>query len=295
MESESQLWRRLSAGLLVVTFVALAGGYLGWLHPLGDSLAVGRVLAIIGVLVAAVLANIAGLQTASFVSTLVAMICGLQVGLAYFVPGPPGSIAVYQKNLNYRTAALAEVEADIRATAPLVITLQEVSEPNLALVDSLKDSYPYQQVCPGDGVGGPAVLSRLRMVEGTGFCAPGMAAMLVATEDGRTFWLVSIHLHWPWPYQQADHVKVLLPVLAKLDGPVIMAGDFNMVRWGHSVRSMAEVTETKPAGPALGTYLGFDPFLTLAIDHVFAPYGGRVYLREAYGSDHYGLLVKVEL
>ncbi|MBL9047291.1 MAG: endonuclease, partial [Tabrizicola sp.] len=56
-----------------------------------------------------------------------------------------------------------------------------------------------------------------------------------------------------------------------------------------------EVTETKPAGPALGTYLGFDPFLTLPIDHVFAPYGGRVYLREAYGSDHYGLLVKVEL
>lgn len=291
---EGSLWRNLAGGLVTLAIIALAGGYLGWLHPLGDSLAVGRSFAVIAVLVTAVLANMAGMNFASFAASLFAMICGLQVLLAYQLPGPPGRLAIYQKNMLFQNAALAELEADIRATNPLGITLQEVSEPNLALLQALADSYPDQQVCPGGAVGGTAVASRLPMVPGTGFCAPGLAAMQVSTETG-AFWLVSIHLHWPWPYQQADHVETLLPVLAKLEGPVILAGDFNMVRWAHTVRALAEVTRTKAAGPTLGTYLGFDPLHRLPIDHVFAPSGGRVEARRALGSDHLGLLALVEL
>ena len=294
MEEDGILtWRNAAGALVTLAIAVLAAGYLGWLHPLGDSLAVGRAFAVMGVLFAAVLASLAGMQMASFAATLFALICGLQVFLAYFVPGPPGRVLVYQKNILYRNADLAALEADIRAARPTLVTLQEVSEANLVLLENLRDAYPAQQRCPGGKVGGEAVLSRLAMVAGTGFCAPGLAAMQVIDGDHR-FWVVSLHLHWPYPYQQAEHVRMLLPVLARLKGPVITGGDFNMVVWADAVKKLAAVTESEAAGPTFGTYDGLSPWLSLPIDHVLAPTGGRVIAREALGSDHLGLLAQVE-
>lgn len=291
---EGSIWRNLAGGLVTLAIIALAGGYLGWLHPLGDSLAVGRIFAVIAVLVAAVLANMAGMNFASFAASLFAMICGLQVLLAYQIPGPPGRITIYQKNVLFRNAALDELAADIRATGPMVVTLQEVTEANAAVLAELQDLYPAQHYCPAGGVGGQAVLSQLPLVPDTGFCAPGLAAMQVVYNEQR-FWIVSVHLHWPWPYQQSDHVRSLLPVLDKLEGPVVIGGDFNMVAWSNALRVIGDISGTQTAGPTVGTYLGFDPWHRLPIDHVLAPSGGRVALRPALGSDHLGLLAGVEL
>lgn len=287
-------WRNFAGALVTLAILGLVGGYMGWLHPLGDSLAVGRAFAVMAVLVTSVLASMAGMQRASFAATLLALFCGLQVFLAYGVNGPPGRIAIYQKNMLLRNAALEELAADIRAANPVAVTLQEVSEANLAMLEALAELYPHQQLCPWGSVGGTAVLSRLPMVEGSGVCAPGLAAMQVADGD-REFWLVSVHLRWPYPYGQASHVRELLPVLARLEGPVIMAGDFNMVVWADAVKRLAAVTGTEAASPTFGTYTGFAPWLLLPIDHVFAPMGGRVSLRRALGSDHLGLLARVEL
>lgn len=294
MEDGILTWRNAAGTLVTLAIVALVGGYMGWLHPLGDSLAVGRAFAVMGVLLTAVLASMAGMQMASFAATLLALFCGLHVFLAYGVNGPPGRIAIYQKNMLFRNDALAGLEADIRAAKAVAVTLQEVSQANQAMLVALSDLYPHQQICPWGSVGGTAVLSRLPMVEGTGFCAPGLAAMQVA-DEGQRFWVVSVHLHWPWPYGQADHVRVLMPVLARLEGPVIMAGDFNMVVWADAVKRLAAITRTEAAAPTFGSYTGFEPWLILPIDHVFSPAGGRVTLRKALGSDHLGLLARVEL
>ena len=297
MDDESRTWQKLIGLALGLAILALAGGYLGWLHPLGDSLSVGRGLAAAAILVLAVFASFAGLRMAAFVATLLALLTGAQVILAHTWPGLPGRYSVYQKNLLYRNAELAAVETDIRAANPQIVTLQEVSEPNLALLARLKDAYPHQHVCPGGRVGGTAILTRLVPVPGTAFCAPGLAVMqVVAGLEGQDrFWLVSVHLHWPWPYAQADHVDLLLPILDRLQGPAIMAGDFNMVRWAHSVTSMAEILDVRPAGPTLGTFSGWSDFFRLPIDHVFATRGGRVSPRGALGSDHLGLLAQVEI
>lgn len=294
METEHPIFRLLAGAALTLAILALFSGYLGWLHPLGDSLAVGRPYAIVAVLLLAVVANIVGLQLASFGAVLLAMITGLQLFLAFNWPGPPGRLTLYQKNLYFDNAALGALEADILAADPMMLTLQEVSEPNLALLDALKEALPHQLVCPGGRVGGTAIATRLMPVPGATICAPGLAAMQVQGETAE-FWIVSVHLHWPWPYQQADHSLALLPVLTGLEGPVIMAGDFNMVRWGHAVRRLAVAARVQPAGPTMGTYLGFAPWMHLPIDHVFSPSGGRVIPRGLLGSDHLGLLAGVEL
>jgi endonuclease/exonuclease/phosphatase (EEP) superfamily protein YafD len=296
MEDESRIWPQVIGVALGLAVLSLAGGYLGWLHPLGDSLAVGRGIASVAVLVLAVFASFAGLRMAAFVSMLLGLLTGGQVMLAYSWPGLSGNYSVYQKNLLYRNADLPALAEDIRAADPMLVTLQEVLPENRAWMETLKDALPSQHWCPGKVVGGPAILSKLPAVPGTAFCAPGLAAMQVVggtEDDPKPIWVVSIHLHWPWPYQQADHVELLLPILDKLHGPAILAGDFNMVRWANSVRALSDILQVKPAGPTEGSYIGWSRFTPLPIDHVFATGGGRVTTRPALGSDHLGLFARV--
>jgi len=298
MEDESRFWQQLIGVALGVAVLALAAGYLGWLHPLGDSLSVGRGVASAAVLVLAVFASFAGLRMAAFVSMLLALLTGGQVLLAYSWPGLPGTYVVYQKNVLFKNAELPALAADMRATNPAIITLQEVLPKNRAWMETLQDAWPHQLLCPGGTVGGTAILTRLTPVEGTAFCGPGLAAMQVVggtADNPERFWIVSVHLHWPWPYRQAEHVRLLLPILDKLQGPAIMAGDFNMVRWANSVRDMSDILGVRPAGPTMGSYVGLSSVLPLPIDHVFATQGGRVSLRPAKGSDHLGLLAEVGL
>ena len=295
MDDNEGTWHLLIGAALGAAIVALAGGYLGWLHPAGDSLAVGRGIAAATILVLAVVASFSGLRMAAFVATLLALLTGGQVLLAYAWPGLPGNYTIYQKNMLFRNADLPALEADIRTADAQIVTLQEVSDSNLALVSALRDVYPFQQVCPGNRVGGTAILTQLTPVPGTAFCGPGLAAMqVVAGAEGQDrFWLVSVHLHWPWPYAQAEHVERLLPILDRLQGPAILAGDFNMVRWANSVKRMSDILGVRPAGPTFGSYIGLSRQVGLPIDHVFASRGGRVSPRPAAGSDHLGLLAKV--
>ena len=290
-----QQWVGVALGLAVL---ALASGYLGFLHPLGDSMSVGRGLAAAAVLILAVFASFLGLRMAAFVSMLLALLVGAQVALAYSWPGLPGRYTIYQKNMLFRNAELPALDADIRAADPMIVTLQEVLPANQPFLDGLKDAFPHQLLCPGGAVGGPAILTRLTPVKGTEVCGPGLAAMQVVAgpaDNPDRFWVVSIHLHWPWPYGQAEHVDRLLPILDQLQGPAIMAGDFNMVRWASSVARMAEILGVRPAGPMEGSYIGLSSLFPLPIDHVFATQGGRVTLRPAAGSDHLGLLAGVEI
>lgn len=298
MEDKGRIWQQLIGGALGLAILALAGGYLGWLHPMGDSLSVGRAGATAAVLVLAVFASFTGLRMAAFVSMLLALLTGGQMLLAYSWPGLPGRYVVYQKNVLFRNADLPALADDIRAANPAIVTLQEVLPENRPWMDGLMDALPHQLLCPGRAVGGPAILTRLTPVEGTSFCGPGLAAMQVVAgppDNQDRFWIVSVHLHWPWPYQQAQHVDLLLPILDKLEGPAIMAGDFNMVRWANSVKELSDILGVRAAGPTMGSYVGLSRLFPLPIDHVFSTRGGRVSARPALGSDHLGLLAEVEI
>ncbi|RYI11403.1 MAG: hypothetical protein EON48_13710, partial [Acetobacteraceae bacterium] len=161
MEDESRIWQQLIGVALGLAVLGLAGGYLGWLHPLGDSLSVGRGAAAAAVLILAVFASFAGLRMAAFVSVLLALLTGGQVTLAYSWPGLAGSYTVYQKNVLFRNDDLPALAEDIRAADPMIVTLQEVLPQNQAWMDTLADALPTQLLCPGGVVGGPAILTKL--------------------------------------------------------------------------------------------------------------------------------------
>lgn len=274
--------------------LCLAAGYLGRLHPAGDSFAVFRALGGIALVLLAGLGVLAGTPWLAVPALAVAVLTGGPLAQAYLVPGAPGAMTIYQKNMLYRNEDLAGLEADIRAVAPEVLTLQEVSDRNRALLGSLADVLPHQVFCAYENVGGVAIATRLAPVPGTELCAHGLAAVQVEGPEGRV-WLVSVHLHWPWPFDQAAHLGRLLPVIEGLAGPVVIAGDFNMVRWTAALALVRAAGRVAAVGPVIGSYAGITPHLQLPIDQVMAPGGGSLEARPLLGSDHRGLLARVRL
>lgn len=288
----------MNRALAMLTWIAalpVLGGYLGRFHALGDSLAVFRLQS------ALLLALVAGLALV-FRSGLAARaglgIATLALGplaWAYLGPATPGGdLRLYQKNMLFKNNALAALEADIRAADPDVLTLQEVSAPNKALLAAISDVLPHQLWCSASGVGGTAVATRLPPMPGQEVCLKGMAAMKVTGPKGPV-WLVSVHLSWPWPYPQEAHLATIYAALEEMESPVVIAGDFNMVLWSDALAAVRHVAGAKPARPVRGTYTGFAPWIVLPIDHVLAPAGGRVERREGLGSDHLGLLAELGL
>ncbi len=282
---------------LIALLAALLASYGGALHPAGDSLAVFRGQMALGLVVVVPLLAAIRLRRRATAVLGLAAIAGLPVawaGQSASVFHSDTNFSLYQKNLSFRAHDLSPLETDIRATSADFVTLQEVTGANAALIRALSDTLPTAQFCGFAGVGGVAVLSRWPKVAGSGICDDGLAAMQVETPRGRV-WLVSLHLHWPWPYGQAAQVNRLLPALQTLDGKVVLGGDFNMVPWSHTYAEIARATRAQRANAAQGTLALAGGWLTLPIDHVLGPYGGEAGLRPRLGSDHMGVLARIGL
>ncbi len=147
-------------------------------------------------------------------------------------------------------------------------------------------------------VGGVAVASIWPVVEGSRICGDldGMAAMQVKTPAG-PIWVISLHLHWPYPHRQPVQVRRLIPQIEALQGRKIIGGDFNMVPWSATLRRIEAASGSKRIGYPHKTFPMFDGGLRLPIDHTLVP-DTRLYqtkMRPLLGSDHHGLFAEFRL
>ena len=280
----------------MLSSLALLIGFAGALHPIGDSLAVFRLQAGGATILAALFAFLLGSRTA----LALAVIAGAAITPAVWLSAglgaqTGGNIVLYQKNLSFRLRDPQPIIEDILQSGADVVTLQEVTTHNRTVLDGIATALPTQLICPFARVGGVAVASHYPVIEGSKTCLQGrgLAAMQVAHPDG-PLWLVSIHLHWPWPYGQASQMQHIVPALAEMSGPTILGGDFNMVPWSDTHRQIASATASRRVGTALNSFPRFGTLLPLPIDHVFSPRGGIASLRPLLGSDHRGLLARME-
>ncbi len=285
--------------LALVPLVLLLLGSLPDLHPIADSLAVFRVpLGGITVLVGAVFLPL-------WPRKLAWMTLALGAGAALPIlwnafPDTPDQTArygLYQKNLSFRNKQIGDVAQDILQKKPDFVTLQEVTTAHKALLKTLAETYPTRLVCPFGTVGGVALASRWPVIKGSETCMDGlgMAAAQVRTPDGPV-WLVSTHLHWPYPFGQAEQVAKLLPGLAALDGVKIIAGDFNMVPWSGTITRIEQAAKVNRIGHINGTFWLKQVF-PLPIDHVLVsvPNTGTVETLPLLGSDHNGVWARFSL
>lgn len=278
----------------MVSIVALGlgagffGSFAGALHPAGDSLAVFRIPIAVVFAIWVIWSNWpAWLRWSVAVLCIAAMV---QIVAQKYVSHPSGPVSVYQKNLLFQNDQVAALAADIRAADPDIVTLQELTSRSAPLVRDLRAEYPYQASCALVEWARVAILSRWP-VEGE-LCLEnqGLVGVQVASPEG-TFWAVSLHAFWPWPHGQARQLERILPVLAELEDPVVIGGDFNMVPWSHALRSLSASTGTHRAGPLFPTLRKLGA--PLPIDHVYAPGGGEATPRPLLGSDHSGVLARV--
>ncbi|MBL4557021.1 MAG: endonuclease/exonuclease/phosphatase family protein [Rhodobacteraceae bacterium] len=104
------------------------------------------------------------------------------------MPGRPGPITVYQRNLWFANPDLAAIAAEIRHRDPDIVLLQEVSDHTVGLLDTLRADWPAQTFCRFSGWSGIAVLSRHPMIAGSAQCSDwrGLAAMQIALGVARS-------------------------------------------------------------------------------------------------------------
>ncbi|MEL6958505.1 MAG: endonuclease/exonuclease/phosphatase family protein [Pseudomonadota bacterium] len=288
----------LSVAGLAAGLVGL--GYAGALHPVGDSFAVVRFLAL-GVLAVALL----GLLRNRLAQVLFVICVGLfGIRVWHAVPGPSVAapdMVIYQKNMLYHDYDEVALAQDIWASGSRVVTLQEVSAAHRDFLHLMEDTHPYQLICDGTAVGAVAVLSTDPSVARTCSDPVGIAVMDVAINDGQDLMrVVSVHLHWPWPFEQSSTLDLILADLeaADLDAfgapdHVVVGGDFNMVPWGHSLRRVEAFFGTSRLGHIEQT---FDIFgWPMTIDHVMAsaPVEASINVRPLLGSDHHGVVGRV--
>lgn len=291
--------------LLVLSGLGLALGFAGRIHGLGDSLAVLRPLFVITVGILSLIALIVRTRVLGISGAVLTMVATWSL----LPPSSPSAVtenaaqyAAYQKNLLFRLPDTLPVAEDIVASGADFVMLQELHTRNRPILKHLRESYPHQHFCPFVAVGGVAVLSQWPALKT--ICEHGFAAMQVSTPSG-DLWVVSLHLHWPFPFRQPEHLDMLMPILETFEGPVLVGGDFNMVPWSHVIGKVSAVTETKIAGYVGGTLsLSFHDQLgrnraawmpRLPIDHILIPSEATAISwkrQERFGSDHHGVLVK---
>ena len=294
------VWRWLFRAIVMLCGIVIAGGAIGGLYPIGDSLAVLRLPAVM-VFTLLVLWTKWPLRMRLWLAGLGLVLLSQHVLMSR--PFTPANVAaadsgflLYHQNLLKDRGQADDWLEHIAAVNPDVLTLVELSDQNRPLLRKLVKDYPFQQFCPTGYSNGEAVLSRFPFVPGKRFCSKpyGLAVMQVKTPGGPV-WIVSLHLPWPWPWDQAAEVRRHLSLIEWLDGPVVIAGDFNSVAWSNAVAEISQAIDGRKIGPWRKTFNLPLWDVPIGIDHVLANWTGphEVAVQPMLGSDHNGLLAHV--
>ena len=119
---------------------------------------------------------------------------------------------------------------------------------------------------------------------------------------GQQVTVASLHLYWPYPFEQEHQIDRLEDILKELPRPVLLAGDFNAAPWSHAVDRIAKASDTSIAGGGRFSFeIRFNwwaPPIAMPIDHILLPEGLtplEVRTGPGPGSDHRSLVARLAL
>jgi endonuclease/exonuclease/phosphatase (EEP) superfamily protein YafD len=194
----------------------------------------GYAVAVGAALTARRLSRPGSLRRASAPALVVALLgVGLHAGL--LVPAYVGSHASGEPDLTVMTSNLRLGRADTAAVTRIataeaadVIVLEELTPTALPGLARLRESYPYIAGGAAPGAYGTVVLSRYPLTQVRQLpVSKGAWQMRVAAPT--PFWLIAVHTSQPlsaYADWGPDHAA-LRSAVTRLDGPVVLAGDFN--------------------------------------------------------------------
>ncbi len=296
------VFRSCAVWLSWALIAVVALGLTGTVFALGNSMAVIRFPAGLLLLILTPAHLWLGPRRYALFVGVAAAVALLPLANGYFKPNDPCEgtcLTLYQKNLMSKSWPREPLAQEMIGADAEIVTLQEVSDHNLKFMAALFDHYPFSVICPFRPNQDVAVLTSLPVVEDTAFCleGAGMAGVMVLHPNHGSIWVISIHLEWPFPFEQFEQMKRVEEKLEALDQPILIGGDFNMVTWGGSVSRLARAAGNTPFGPYRNTHMFGQKFLPLSIDNVLVPEGstGQLERRPRLASDHMGLLARIAL
>ncbi len=231
----------------------------------------------------------------------------------------PDELRVLSLNIYRGRLGLEPIAALLRAEAPDIVLLQEVLRPEYA--PGLQDQAVVLAEAAGSyraysaGVlgrrdehkyGDPAILSRwpltnVQFIQRDGGRPYGMQARLDCS--GRPLHLISVHCQgtfkWEWEHlvnsvdERSKQAVELVELVDRLEGDVIIGGDFNSAEWmAEGVLMRRHWRDFAEAGGALPTFPAVQPLIR--IDHIFgrgAFEATRFRVVDAAVSDHRAVVV----
>ena len=242
---------------------------------------------------------------------LVASAALLMAVVPQWFPAGPGAeagapiVRLYSANLYYLNDDVGAIRASIEDADPDVVVLIELGRDAASRIDEVLEGYPYR-----------AASMRMDQTRGPSRSVIGSRWPLTAFEDppdglhavaavARTplgpLNVVGVHLTRPWPFQeqwgQISQTMALQAVVDGLDGPVLVAGDFNSVSSARIGKQVRRDLGLHPAPGFRGTWPADLPApLGMTIDQVYASPDLAFVRRDLgrpTGSDHRPVVTEI--
>lgn len=308
----------LVSGALGVAGLAIMALF-GFAVPELDLLNHAQIFLLPGTLIGLVIVTVllrGTLRSLALIMVLVGAAASANVMVPEFIgslrtrPAPPvsGTITMMTHNLFGMNYEMDKVIAAIRAEDPDIIVLQEYfGEQATDLHPLLLDDYPFFVRCRGGKRANLGLYSRLPFEQTEDGACPGDAygttrtAHILArfqSSAGKSFSVITTHMDWPIPVtRQHEQLSALSDVVEKIEGPMILAGDFNSTPWSYSLRDFVarngftRETMSLATYPLSWFYFGAwrDTIPFLPLDYVMVRGGIRVHDLHAgrkTASDH---------
>ncbi|MCS6627164.1 endonuclease/exonuclease/phosphatase family protein [Roseibacterium beibuensis] len=207
-------------------------------------------------------------------------------------------VRLYSANLYYLNDDVAAIRASIEEADADVVVLIELGRGAASRIDEVLEGYPYRAASMRmDQTRGPS-----RSVIGSRWPLTSLpdqpdglhaVATVVRSPLGRLN-VVGVHLTRPWPFQeqwgQISQTMALEKVVDGVNGPIVVAGDFNSVSSARIGRQVRQDLGLHPAAGFPGTWpAALPPPLGMTIDQVYASPDlafVRRRLGQPTGSDH---------
>ncbi|MGD1905189.1 MAG: endonuclease/exonuclease/phosphatase family protein [Leptolyngbyaceae cyanobacterium] len=226
-------------------------------------------------------------------------------GGAPAVAAETADLRLYIHNIYYQNPTLAAVVAEGKAYDPDVIFLMEYSEAIQAQIESQFTDYPYRLIKPSRYTMGLALFSRLplevsQIHQFEGNWIPIFETVIALGKQ--SFTLIGGH-PWPpaprWAQLHREQVAAMAQVAAGVEGPLIIAGDFNATPWSFALRDLMSKAKVRDArlGFGLAKTRHHFPYPSLMLDHGLVSAEWQVVNYQqgnARGSDHQPLILDLK-
>lgn len=266
------------------------------LHFIFGAFCIGGVVCILGARVAGILTIAASAVMAFYIVSLLK-----QPEMITFKDGRV--IRVLSANIeSYVGGDMEPLANNVKLADPDVVILLEANNAIKQLISS-SGIYPYElpcgQVCDLVAFSKFPIKESSRAKLISIWPSPRYGQVTIEIDEKTSATVVPVHLTKAWVPQSIFEPRRLQALLAQIDGPLIIAGDFNAAPWSLRMRQVADDNDIyfKRLSPA--TWPVRARQFGIPIDHIGVRTGAEILSLEgwdgAIDSNHRGLLAEIKI